>query len=189
LLIAVDVFGVLVAFARLTEGLDRRTVRWMVLQSAAAASAVALLFAALGLAVLRFLGVTVADFLIAGGILLFTIAISDIIKATKGLRRIDSDSRGVMPPGAPLICGPAVLTTVLVLTAEQGPIPTVAALLANIMLASIAFWLSRPLVASLGGTGCRTVSRITSLLLAAIAVRMVREGTLIIFSGSLISLF
>ena len=67
LFIAVDAVGVLPIFLSLTEGIEHRRVRPIILQSLATASLVALGFLWIGPALLRSLGVTVADFMIAGG--------------------------------------------------------------------------------------------------------------------------
>jgi len=73
LFVAVNAIGVLPMFISLTEGLDIRRVRRVLYQSVVTATVVGLSFLAVGQAVLRLLGITVADFVVAGGTLLFTL--------------------------------------------------------------------------------------------------------------------
>jgi multiple antibiotic resistance protein len=76
----------------------------------------------------------------------------------------------------PLIVGPAVLTTIFVLVGEYGVRPTVAATVVNIIIAGAVFWLAAPINRILGRSGSRALSKLAGILLAAIAVMMVRKG-------------
>ena len=182
LFVAVDAVGVLPIFMSLTEGFENARVRRIILQSVVTAAAVAILFLAIGRIVLSFLGVTVADFLIAGGTLLFVISLSDLLTAEKRQRRVDPESLGAVPLGVPLIVGPAVLSTIITLVGEYGLAATVSATIVNIAIAGVAFWLSAPISHLLGKAGSRTVSKLASLLLAAIAVKMVRKGLMMLLA-------
>ncbi len=84
----------------------------------------------------------------------------------------------------PLIVGPAVLTTILILVTEYGPLATVAALIVNIIIAGLTFWLYAPIIRILGKSGAKTVSKLADLLLAAISVMMVRKGVMLLLSDS-----
>jgi len=176
LFIAVDAIGVLPMFMNLTEGLDGKTLKKMVAQSILTALIVALAFCAIGELLLRFLGISVGDFMIAGGALLFAISLSDLLTLEKPHRQIDPEAIGAVPIGVPLIVGPAVLTTTLLLLREYGYKPTVFGLVLNIGIAGIVLWFSREINKVLGKTGAKTVSKLAGLLLAAIGVMMVRKG-------------
>lgn len=184
LFVAVDALGVLPMFMGLTAGLDddrrRRTVR----QSVATAAGVALAFLAAGTGLFRLLGITVADFMIAGGILLFAISLSDLLRMEKVQRRVNPEGIGAVPIGVPLITGPAVLTTSLLLLNEHGLVPTAAAVLLNIAIAGVAFSFADSVDRVLGSAGSKTLSKIASLLLAAIAVMMVRKGIMAFLPGA-----
>lgn len=182
--VAVDAVGILPLFMHLTEGVERHAVRRIIVQSMITAFAVALVFLALGRWIFQYLGITVADFLIAGGILLFTISVIDIITVEKRIAQVDADSLGAVPIGVPLIVGPAVLTTIFVLVGEYGLMPTVTATVVNIAIAGAVFWLSEPLNRILGRSGSRALSKLAGILLAAIAVMMVRKGVLILWQGA-----
>jgi multiple antibiotic resistance protein len=176
LFVAVDAVGVLPLFLSLTEGMDRARLRIVIVQSVITASTVALVFLAFGPVLLRFLGITVADFMIAGGILLLAISLSDLLTGEKKQRHTDLESLGAVPIGVPLISGPAVLTTCLLLAGIHGRLLTAAAVVANIALAGLVFVSSESITRAIGRTGAKTLSKVASLLLAAIAVMLVRKG-------------
>jgi multiple antibiotic resistance protein len=172
----VDALGVLPIFMNLTEGLDRATIRRMVSRSVITAMGVAVFFMAIGRLLLRLLGITIADFMIAGGALLFVISLSDIVGVEKRRRHIDPDSVGIVPLAVPLIVGPAVLTTILLLVDQQGVAPTVSAAIVNILAAGLIFQGANSIHRVLGDAGTKATSKLASLLLAAIAVMMMRKG-------------
>lgn len=176
LLVAVDAIGVLPLFISLTEGVDQTKSRTVVYQSVITALAVALSFLAFGPMLLRFLGITVPDFMIAGGLLLIVISFGDLLTGEKTQRQTDPGSLGAVPIGVPLITGPAVLTTCILLAGLYGRLITSAALIANIVIAGLIFLLARPITEILGQTGTKIVSKIASLLLTAIAVMLIRRG-------------
>jgi len=174
-------------FVSLTEGLSPSQIKRIIWQSVITAMIVALLFLAIGKMIFVLLGITVADFMIAGGVLLFMISLSDMLAVEKRQRRVDTESLGAVPLGVPLMVGPAVLTTILILVSEYGPAATISATIANILIAGLVFWLSGSIIQILGNTGAKTISKLASLLLAAIAVMMVRKGViLLINTGGLV---
>ncbi|MBN2484249.1 MAG: MarC family protein [Candidatus Omnitrophica bacterium] len=175
--VAVDAVGVLPIFISLTQGLDPRKKIRVIMQSVVTALLVAIGFVFIGQAVFGFLGITMGDFMIAGGIVLFCIAIIDMVIPGKK-RRIPSQELGAVPLGTPLIVGPAVLTTSLILIGQYGVMVTLWSVAVNVCLAGIIFSLSRVLIKIIGVSGAKVLSKITSLLLAAIAVMLVRKGIL-----------
>jgi len=78
------------------------------------------------------LAVRCADFMVAGGILLFVISMSDLLTTEKIQRKIDPESLGAVPLGVPLITGPDVLTTSMLLMNEHGLASTAAALMKSL---------------------------------------------------------
>ena len=175
LFVAVDAIGVLPIFVLLTQGLKRQEKSKIILQSIITALCVAIVFIFLGKAVFKFLGITVGDFMVAGGAILFCIAIIDILNPGKQ-RRIPAKELGIVPLGTPLIVGPAVLTTSLMIIAEYGMNATLISVFANILLAGAVFLFSEILLKGLGEAGAKALSKLMSLLLAAIAVMMIRKG-------------
>ncbi|MCL4369299.1 MAG: MarC family protein [Chloroflexi bacterium] len=148
------------------------------------ALAVGLVFLFVGRWLLAALGIGVPDFEIAGGLILLVLAVSDI--ATGGGYEArgspSSPDFGVVPIGTPLLAGPAILTTLLVLVDRYGIALTVLAFLVNLLIAWRLFWRASDLTRLLGRNGLRATSKVISLLLAAIAIKFIREGVMLILN-------
>lgn len=186
LFVAVDPIGVMPIYLSITEGIELHRRRKIVLTSVITAMIVGLLFLFVGEAVFNLLGITVGDFMIAGGVILFLISVSDLLTVGKTLHNvIKTESMGPVPIGVPLISGPALFTTVLLLVQEYGFFSTAAAMVANILLAGIIFYMSGFIIKIIGDSGSKILSKIASLFLAAIAVMMVRRGIFAIFENHL----
>jgi len=175
LFVAVDAIGLLPLFVSLTAGLGPKEKDRIILQSIVTASGIALGFILVGKAVFHVLGITIGDFMIAGGVILFVIAITDLISRAQR-RRASLSEVGVVPLGTPMIVGPAVLTTCLVIIPQYGLVATMISMLLNLILTGALLKMSSRLVAFLGDAGTKALSKIISLLLAAIAVMLIRRG-------------
>ncbi len=175
--VAVDAIGVLPLYISFTEGLKEKEKNMILIQSILTATILALFFIILGKSVFKVLGITMGDFMIAGGAILFCISIIDLTTTTKK-RRIPGTDIGAVPLGTPLIVGPAVLTTSLLIISQYGLLPTIISIIVNILLAGAIFKSSRFFIKILGNTGSKAFSKIFSLLLAAIAVMLIRKGLL-----------
>ena len=176
LFVAVDAVGVLPMFIGLVQDMDEKATRRIIYQSVLTAAAVAFAFLAVGTYLLGLMGITVFDFMIAGGCLLFIISMTDLLSAPKARRQVDPESMGAVPLGVPLIAGPGVLTTSILLLNEHGLGPTAVSLALNLLIAGVAFRFADAINRVIGKTGSKILSKIASLLLAAIAVMMVRRG-------------
>ena len=133
------------------------------------ASAVSIGFIFLGKIIFRALGITVSDFQVAGGLILLGIAVRELLDL--GERdRYAGESFGVVPLGMPLIAGPALLTALLILVDTVGILFTVLALLVNLLLVGFGFRYASHFTRWMGQQGMKGVSKLISLLLAAIAV-------------------
>lgn len=176
LFVAVDIPGVLPIYINLTEGLSPGQKRRVLIQSLLTASVVALVFLAVGPTVLAYLNITVSDFMVAGGLLLLVISLSDLLTGEKRQRLIDPETLGAVPLGVPIITGPAVLTTSVLLASVHGMTVTSLALLLNIGIAGLIFWFALPITRFLGNAGTMILSKVASLLLATIAVMLIRKG-------------
>lgn len=176
LLIAIDPIGLAAIFLGLGSGVPLQTRRRIARQATWTGGAVALLFLFLGAEIFKILGITSRDFQIAGGLILFAISCRDLIQSAAEEPAKLADDFGVVPLGMPLIAGPASITTLILLAQTLGWRVTLAALVANLVIVVLAFVYSEKLGAWIGGTGMRAISKIISLLLAAIAIAMVRRG-------------
>jgi len=173
--VAVDAIGTLPIVISFTQGLDRKQKDRIIVQSMLTAACLAVGFVLVGKLVFRMLGITMGDFMIAGGAILFCLAIIDIISPIKR-RRVPGDDLGVVPLGTPLIAGPALLTTSMLVVSEYGLLPTLVSVVANILLAGLMFRFSLLFIKAFGDAGAKALSKVSSLLLAAIAVMLVRKG-------------
>jgi multiple antibiotic resistance protein len=176
LFVAVDAIGLLPLFVSLTAGLGPRDKDRVIIQSIVTASGLALGFILVGKAVFHLLGITIGDFMIAGGAILFSIALTDLINPAQRRRAASLSEVGVVPLGTPMIVGPAVLTTCLVIIPQYGMVPTMISMLLNLALTGVLLKTSAKLVGFLGEAGTKALSKVVSLLLAAIAVMLVRRG-------------
>jgi multiple antibiotic resistance protein len=135
--------------------------------------AVGLIF--LGKVIFAALGITVADFQVAGGLILLLLAIRELVGIGPNDRSA-SDEFGVVPLGMPLIAGPALLTSLLILVDSVGLFYTVVSLLVNLALVAVALCNADRFTRWMGKQGLRGVSKIIALLLAAIAISLIRRG-------------
>ncbi|HYR23502.1 MAG TPA: MarC family protein [Chthoniobacterales bacterium] len=133
-------------------------------------------FIFLGKIIFKALGITVADFQVAGGLILLALAVRELV----GFGPHDSESIrsefGVVPLGMPLIAGPALLTALLILVDSVGLVFTLASLLVNLAIVAIALCNAERFARWMGTQGLRGVSKIIALLLAAIAISLIRRG-------------
>ena len=175
LFVAVDAIGIAPIFVSLTVHLEQKDKNKIILQSMLTAICLAIGFIFLGKAVFKLMGITIGDFMVAGGSILFCIAIIDILSQTKQ-RHIPADELGAVPLGTPLIVGPAVLTTSMLIVSQYGLSATIISVIVNILLAGLILKLSSFLIKALGESGSKALSKIMSLLLASIAVMLIRKG-------------
>jgi len=173
--VAVDAIGVLPMFISFTQDLNPDQRRKIIIQSLITALCLAFFFIFSGKFIFKVLGVMVGDFMIAGGAILFCIAIIDILNSEKK-RRLPTKELGFVPLGTPLIVGPAVLTTSLIIIPSYGLSAVLISIVLNIVLAGIIFMFSQVLLKFMGVAGTKALSKIMSLFLAAIAVMMIRKG-------------
>ena len=175
LFVAIDPIGLAAVFLAMGTGVPPERRKKIATQATWTGGLVALLFLLLGQTIFAALGITVNDFQVAGGLILFIIAAKDLIQSAAVPEAVPEDF-GVVPLGMPLIAGPALIATLLVLAQTHGVGLTLAALAVNLGLVVLAFAYSDTLARRIGATGLRAISKIISMLLAAIAVAMVRQG-------------
>ena len=173
--VAVDVLGIIPIFLSLVEPLESSERRKVISQSVLTASVVGLGFMFLGKAIFLIIGLLVADFKIAGGLVLLVLSLMDLLSPEKS-RRQPTTSMGVVPLGTPLIVGPAVLTTIIMLIDIYGIVPTVTSFIANMIIVWFVFVNSDWIMRILGDAGSKAISKVASLILASIGVMMIRKG-------------
>ena len=176
LLVAIDPLGVIPLYLGMTKGMDAKETRRVILLTMLTAGTLALAFLFLGKGIFTFIGISVNDFKIAGGIILLLIALKMVLSGHEGQQQGWDRSVGVVPLGVPLIVGPASITTMLILADAHGLPMTLASLAANLAIVALVFIFSRAIARALGEGGMTALSKIVGLFLAAIAVMMMRVG-------------
>ena len=181
--VAVDAIGNIPLFISLVEGMNKHQRNRVITESVTTATVVAIIFMFIGKWVLRLIGITITDFQIAGGVLLFVISIRLLLPgASKGILSNGHDKDvGVFPLGTPLITGPAVLTTTLMMLDSFGIMPTFVSLLINMLIVWVTLAKANAIMKLMGAGGTRAFSKVMYILLAAIGVMMIRRGIVGIF--------
>ena len=175
LLVAFDVLGILPIFVSFTAEMNSAERKRVVRQSILTAFLVSLGFLAAGDSIFALLGISVSDFQIAGGALLFIIAIVDLIFPEK-TRTFPKETIGVVPIGIPLIVGPAVLTLLLIIVHSYGYFSTILCLVLNLTIVWIVFSQAHGILRVIKEGGAKGIAKVSSLLLAAFAMMMIRLG-------------
>ena len=173
--VALDVIGTVPMYLSVTQGLGRQQRERVVNTSMAVALGVALVFVFLGQAIFRHIGIQLFDFKIAGGLVLLLVSLADLVGGPDTVHR-STGSSGIVPLAVPLISGPGVLTTLMLQVGNAGYLVTMAALLLNYALAWVVLRKCDSVTRVLGKDGTVVLSKISALLLAAIAIAMVRTG-------------
>jgi multiple antibiotic resistance protein len=173
--VAIDPIGLVAIFTGLAPNASPEQRRRQGFLGIITALCVAVGFIFLGEIVFDALGITDADFQIAGGLILLGLAGRELLSLGPANREA-SDEFGIVPLGMPLIAGPALLTALLILVDTVGLVVTLVSLLVNLALVAVAFWNAGWFARWMGRQGLRGVSKIVALLLAAIAVSLIRRG-------------
>jgi len=175
LFVALDPVGVMPLFLNLTQEMKPADRQKVLNQSVLTAFLVSLLFLLAGQWIFQVLGIQMADFQVAGGILLLVLAVVDLVNPSK-IERCPNQNVGVVPIGIPLIMGPAALTTLMVLANQYAFHWVAIALLLNLIFITLALYSASFAKKIVGINGMQAVSKIISLFLAAIAVMFIRVG-------------
>ena len=180
LFVAMDSVGVLPILFSLTREMKTRERSRTVRLAMLTALGLGLGFIAIGKAIFLFLGIEVADFLVAGGLILLVLSVKDLAtgKMVEFQASLMIETIGVVPLGTPLVVGPAVLTTLLILIDQYSIFIVLFSFVLNMAIAWILFRQVDRVIKFLGNSGTVAISKVVSLLLAAIAVKMIRQGIL-----------
>jgi multiple antibiotic resistance protein len=188
LLVVVDPPGVVPIFVALTKDETHTRRRAILTRAVLIAFSVALFFLIAGRSVLSYLGVSVHAFAISGGILLFATALPMLFGQRGGLQAPEEKERGIVgedisvfPLAIPMLSGPGVIATTLLLTSQAGGdlrrLGVIAVALALVFfVAFVSLYLGGRLIARLGEGGVHIATRVMGIVLAALAVQYVLNG-------------
>ncbi len=186
-LFLVDPPGTIPSFLALTASYTPARRRRTALVACVTATATLAAFALVGTYLFRYLGLTLAAFQIAGGVILFLVALDMIRAERKTQENAEELAEGatagdvaIAPLAIPLLAGPAALSTVAVLMSRADSWDKVASVFAAIGLtggvAYLTLLLANPIQQRLGTTGIHVLGRVLGLVLAGIAVQFVLDG-------------
>ncbi|MEG8039895.1 MarC family protein [Sphingomonas sp. LR60] len=190
LFVIIDPPGCAPIFAGLTAGATAAHRRAMAGRAVVVAAGILLVFALAGEPLLHALGIELASFRIAGGVMLFLIAL-EMVFEKRTQRREDraakiteeeADDVSIFPMAMPMIAGPGSIASVMLLTARsQGVEQTavvMAALAANLVLMLLSLLAAGPLMRVMGAKIEAVITRLLGVLLAALAVQFVIDGVM-----------
>jgi len=185
-LVVIDPPGVVPIFAGLTRGASPVHRRAMAIRSAVIAWAILLFFALLGKPLLKALGISLASFRIAGGIMLFFIAL-DMVFEKRTQRREErahsvegAEDISVFPMAIPMIAGPGSIATAMLMVSRADTLGDVGivlvAMTAVILLTLVALLAAAPLMRLAGERIEAMITRLLGVILAALAAQFVIDG-------------
>ncbi len=189
LAVIIDPPGCAPIFASLTSGTDAAHRRRMAIRSVAVAWSILIFFALLGEPLLDTLGISLSAFRLAGGIMLFMIAL-DMVFERRTERREDrakeiegtpeAEDISVFPMAIPMIAGPGSIASIMLLTARaEGTgewLVVLAAMTSVILLTLLALLAAGPLMKLIGAKLEAMITRILGVILAALAAQFVLDG-------------
>ena len=189
LFVVIDPPGCAPIFAGLTRDAQSSHRRSMAVRSVVIAALILLFFGLLGEPLLRVLGITLAAFRIAGGIMLFLIALEMVFEKRTARREERAhevsasgrhDDISVFPMAMPMIAGPGSIASVMLLTARshgtEQTFVVLAALAANLLLTLVALIAAGTMLKIVGQKVEATITRLLGVILAALAVQFVIDG-------------
>jgi multiple antibiotic resistance protein len=175
LFIVVDALGNIPFIVTLTEGSTTRERYRVIHIATVTALVVGLVFLFFGQFILKVLGISVGAFSISGGIILLVLSIK-YMTTGRFVEMVKEEMVAVVPIGTPLVVGPATITTLLILSQQYSIYIVLLSFILNILITWVVFMLSSQIIRVLGTGGLKAISKVFSLLLAAIAVSMVLHG-------------
>jgi multiple antibiotic resistance protein len=196
LFVVIDPVGIAPMFAGLTSGDSEADRKKTALKGVCIAGLVLLLFTLAGESLLRYLNVNTASFSIAGGVLLFLLAVDMVLVRDSGLRSVTIGEQAeaktktdisVFPLAIPMIAGPGSLTTILLLQ-DKGvysldTIIILGVLIVVLVLTYAMLVMAVKITSMLGETGTNVITRVFGIILAALATQFILNGLTQTFPG------
>ena len=192
--VIIDPPGCAPIFASLTQNCTPAQRRAMALRSVGIAAGILLFFALFGEDLLRALGISLAAFRIAGGIMLFLIALEMVFEKRQARREKRADEVNatpeiedisVFPMAIPMIAGPGSIASIMLLMARsegmERSLLVLGALASILLLTLVALLAAGPLMRLLGHKMEAMITRILGVILAALAAQFVIDGISVSF--------
>ena len=198
MLVVMDPIGLAPIFLGLAGGRPSFERRRVARKATVVAGLIILAFGLFGRALLEHLGISLSAFRIAGGLLLFMIALDMVFARSSGSKETPEEEQeaherqdiSVFPLAIPLIAGPGTLASIMILASDAHgePITLTAVFLVTfgvLLLCYAALRLAGQIGKVIGVTGVHVVTRVLGVLLGALAVQYVADGALELLRGGL----
>lgn len=183
LLVVLDPLGIVPIFIGMTQKMEVVKKRALSKVVVITASGLLFVFAFAGTQIFSVFGISIASFMVAGGILLFIVAIE--LLTGGGWRLMGQDTgedTGVVPLAFPLLAGPGAITAVIISLETTGILVTVVSILIAIGVTYVVLRFSDRIYRVLGRRGSLIVTRVFAVFVAAIAVQYIVEGARELFA-------
>jgi multiple antibiotic resistance protein len=189
LFVVIDPPGCAPIYAGLVTGASRQQAISMAVRACLIAAIILVIFALFGEQLLGALHIELNSFRLAGGIMLFVIAM-DMVFEKRTQRREERAEKvkltpevedvSVFPMAMPMIAGPGSIATIMLLMAKaegtEATLTILAAMLAVVLLTLVALVAATPIMKLLGAKVEAVITRLLGVLLAALAVQYVIDG-------------
>ncbi|HEY6658073.1 MAG TPA: MarC family protein [Nitrososphaeraceae archaeon] len=176
LFVVIDPIGNIPLFIAFTKKLEKAEHKTVSKTAILTAAALLLLFGMAGTQILQLFGITIFSFMIAGGTLLFIIAIELLTYGEWRFARGVKEEVGVVPIAFPLLAGPGSITAVIISYQTSGFFITFSSIIIVMAITYVILRMVNPIYKVLGNRGSMIVSRVFAVIIAAIAVEYIVKG-------------
>ncbi|HOT19581.1 MAG TPA: MarC family protein [Spirochaetota bacterium] len=188
LFFVVDPLGLIPVFVAYLAPYDAAYRKKVIIKATVISIGVSLFFIFSAHVFLRFIGITPGSFMIAGGILLFVIAMDMLLARPRRTQQFDDKEEynfdtdiAVFPLAIPFLCGPGNIAALLMFSSQaQGDIVKLGIIsiisIATFLIAMLVMAIALPLQTLLGRTGISVISKLMGLILSAMAVQFIYNG-------------
>jgi multiple antibiotic resistance protein len=176
LFVVIDPIGNIPLFIAFTKKLEKAEHKTVSKTAILTAAALLLLFGVAGTQILQLFGITIFSFMIAGGTLLFIIAIELLTYGEWRFAGSVKEEVGVVPIAFPLLAGPGSITAVIISYQTSGFLITFSSIIIVMAITYVILRMVNPIYKVLGNRGSMIVSRVFAVIIAAIAVEYIVKG-------------
>jgi multiple antibiotic resistance protein len=187
ILFLVDPIAVVPTFLAITQGESVEQRRATARRACLAAAILLIVFAAAGNLIFRAFGITLPAFRIAGGAILWLVAM-DMLRGERSTQESEAEidegrlkeDVAFTPLAMPMLAGPGAISTVMVLSGQARTPVRASVIYVSIVLTLLISWIMLRIgdrvMSRFGQTGIRVTMRIMGLMLAAVAVQFIITG-------------
>lgn len=196
LFVIIDPIGIAPVFAGLTKDAPAKFQRLMAIKGVLIGTLILVFFAFMGKPFLGALGISIDALRIAGGLMLFIIALEMVFEKRHDRKREAAEKMddffedvSVFPVALPLLAGPGAITTIMLAVADAGSntvaqLAVTSALLVVMLISLIVFLAAGPVMKLMGPTVNAVLTRLLGVILAALATQFVLDGLKNAFAGA-----